>query len=50
MIILSGIIFFASIELYGVPEKTAPLFFFPVVALGIATLFYPFSVRTPMEY
>ena len=28
MVILSGIIFFASIELYGVPEKTAlPVFF-----------------------
>ena len=49
MIILSGIIFFASIELYGVPEKTALPVFLPVVALGIATLFFSFSVMDAYE-
>lgn len=49
MIILSGIIFFASIELYSVPEKTVLPVFLPVVALGIATLFYSFSVMDAYE-
>lgn len=49
VVLLSGIMFFISIELYNVSEKTALPVFLPFIALGIGTLFYSFSVMDAYE-
>lgn len=49
VVLLSGIIFFISIELYRVSEKMALPVFLPFIALGVGSLFYSFSVMDAYE-